>query len=52
MGGTVDGDRGDQALLAPPYTAQANDIAEIVGRFGEAVDTAIASLRARSEFPS
>ncbi len=35
----------------PPYIAQANDIAGIVGRFGEAVDTGIASIRARSEFP-
>ncbi|SDD17881.1 aspartate aminotransferase family protein [Belnapia rosea] len=44
MGGTIDGRRGDHAILAPPYIATAAQIDEIVDRFGEAVDAALASL--------
>ncbi|MCW3836220.1 aspartate aminotransferase family protein [Sphingomonas canadensis] len=37
--GTIDGVNGDHVLLAPPYIAQADDIARIVERLGEAVDS-------------
>ncbi|MBC9206201.1 aspartate aminotransferase family protein [Roseomonas aerophila] len=43
-GGTLDGQRGDHVLLAPPYIVSAAEIDLIVERLGEAVDTAIASL--------
>ncbi|HEY0838464.1 MAG TPA: aspartate aminotransferase family protein [Azospirillum sp.] len=42
MGGTVDGRRGDHVLLAPPFTVTADDVAEIVGLLGEAVDSVLA----------
>ena len=41
MGGTVDGRRGDHIVIAPPYIAQAADIAAIVERLGDAVDDAL-----------
>ena len=44
MGGTIDGKRGDHAILAPPYIVDAAQIGMIVDRFGDAVDAAIASL--------
>jgi adenosylmethionine-8-amino-7-oxononanoate aminotransferase len=42
-GGTVDGQRGDHVLLAPPYITAPGEIDEIVDILGEAVDAAIAS---------
>ncbi len=36
-GGMVDGQAGDQVLLAPPFIAGESDLAEIVGRLAEAV---------------
>ena len=36
-GGTVDGTRGDHALLAPPFICTPADISEIVARFTQAV---------------
>jgi adenosylmethionine-8-amino-7-oxononanoate aminotransferase len=44
MGGTIDGQRGDHVLLAPPFIATARDIDTIVERLGEAIDSSIASL--------
>ena len=44
MGGTVDGQRGDHVLLAPPFISTGEDLATIAGRLGEAVDAAIATL--------
>lgn len=41
MGGTIDGQRGDHVLLAPPFTASAGDLAEIVGRLAESIDAAL-----------
>ncbi|MGH7400675.1 MAG: aspartate aminotransferase family protein [Candidatus Rokuibacteriota bacterium] len=41
MGGTIDGDRGDHVLLAPPFVVSEADLATIVERLGEAVDAAI-----------
>ena len=43
MGGTVDGRYGDHVLLAPPFIATDDELAQIVARLGEAVDAAIAA---------
>ena len=40
MGGTIDGQRGDHVLLAPPFIVSASQIDEIVDRLGSAVDDA------------
>lgn len=41
MGGTIDGQRGDHVLLAPPLIATEEDLSEIVGRLHESIDAAI-----------
>ena len=41
MGGTIDGQRGDHVLLAPPFIATAADLSEIVSRLEEAVEAAL-----------
>jgi adenosylmethionine-8-amino-7-oxononanoate aminotransferase len=46
MGGTIDGERGDHVLLAPPFIATPAQIDEIVTRLGEAVDAALRELPA------
>ena len=43
MGGTIDGNRGDHVLLAPPFISTLAEIDEIVRRLGDAVDAAIAT---------
>ncbi|MBV8538872.1 MAG: aminotransferase class III-fold pyridoxal phosphate-dependent enzyme, partial [Alphaproteobacteria bacterium] len=43
MGGTIDGRLGDHVLLAPPFIATEQEIREIVGRLGEAVEAALVS---------
>lgn len=43
MGGTIDGQRGDHILLAPPFIATAQDIDAIVARLGDAVEAATAN---------
>jgi adenosylmethionine-8-amino-7-oxononanoate aminotransferase len=43
-GGTIDGTRGDHALIAPPFIVSATQIDDIVGRLGDAVDAAVASV--------
>ncbi|HYS48513.1 MAG TPA: aspartate aminotransferase family protein, partial [Xanthobacteraceae bacterium] len=40
-GGTLDGERGDHVLLAPPFIADAAVIDTIVERLGDAIDAAI-----------
>ncbi|MCO5100182.1 MAG: aspartate aminotransferase family protein [Burkholderiaceae bacterium] len=45
MGGTIDGQRGDHVLLAPPFTVSASEIDAIVERLGEALDASLAALR-------
>ncbi len=45
MGGTIDGERGDHVLLAPPFIVTPGQVAEIVDRLGEAVDAALAETR-------
>lgn len=46
MGGTIDGRRGDHAILAPPYIVSAAQIDTIVSIFGDAVEAAIAGVNA------
>ena len=41
MGGTIDGQRGEHVLLAPPFIATAADLSEIVSRLEDAVDAAL-----------
>ena len=41
MGGTIDGQRGDHVLLAPPFIASESDLQEIVTRLLEAVNAAV-----------
>jgi adenosylmethionine-8-amino-7-oxononanoate aminotransferase len=41
MGGTIDGQRGDHILLAPPFIVTAHELSEIVARLAEAVDAAL-----------
>ena len=42
MGGTIDGQRGDHVLLAPPFIITSDQIGEIVDRLGSAIDDALA----------
>jgi adenosylmethionine-8-amino-7-oxononanoate aminotransferase len=42
-GGTVDGRRGDHVLLAPPFIITEDQIGELVGKLGRAIDTALAA---------
>ena len=42
MGGTVDGRYGDHILLAPPFIASRDELAQIVSRLAEALDAALA----------
>jgi adenosylmethionine-8-amino-7-oxononanoate aminotransferase len=43
-GGTIDGARGDHALIAPPFIVRESEIDAIVERLGDAVDAAVAGL--------
>ena len=43
-GGTIDGARGDHALLAPPFIVTEAQIDAIVERLGDAVDAAIGTI--------
>jgi adenosylmethionine-8-amino-7-oxononanoate aminotransferase len=44
MGGTIDGERGDHVLLAPPFIVDEAGIEAIVDRLGDAVDAAVAPV--------
>jgi adenosylmethionine-8-amino-7-oxononanoate aminotransferase len=46
MGGTIDGRLGDHLLLAPPFIVSDAELEEIVARLGDAIDAALAQLRA------
>ena len=46
MGGTIDGERGDHVLLAPPFIIDSSHIGMIVERLATAIDATIASLPA------
>jgi adenosylmethionine-8-amino-7-oxononanoate aminotransferase len=43
-GGTIDGARGDHALIAPPFIVNAVQVDDIVERLGDAVDAAVGSV--------
>ncbi len=43
-GGTIDGQRGDHVLLAPPFIIQRPEVAELVDRLGASIDAAIAAV--------
>ncbi len=43
MGGTIDGQRGDHILLAPPFIITEDQIAELTDKLGMAVDQALAA---------
>jgi adenosylmethionine-8-amino-7-oxononanoate aminotransferase len=43
-GGTIDGARGDHALIAPPFIVREDQIDDIVERLGDAVDAAVGSI--------
>ena len=47
MGGTIDGNRGDHVLIAPPFVVDALTIDTIVERLGDAIDAAVDGLPAR-----
>jgi len=44
MGGTVDGQRGDHVLIAPPFIATEDQLATIAERLHQTVDAAIATV--------
>jgi adenosylmethionine-8-amino-7-oxononanoate aminotransferase len=46
MGGTIDGQRGDHVLLAPPFTVSDGELDAIVERLAQALDAALAELPA------
>ena len=46
MGGTIDGRLGDHLLLAPPFIVTDAELEEIVARLGDAIDAALAKVRA------
>jgi adenosylmethionine-8-amino-7-oxononanoate aminotransferase len=41
MGGSIDGERGDHVLLAPPFIVNGSQIETIVERLGEAIDATL-----------
>jgi adenosylmethionine-8-amino-7-oxononanoate aminotransferase len=43
MGGTIDGERGDHVLIAPPFIIDAATVDTVVERLGDAIDAAIAA---------
>jgi adenosylmethionine-8-amino-7-oxononanoate aminotransferase len=45
MGGTIDGERGDHVLLAPPYVVRESELDQIVERLARAIDAGIAASR-------
>ena len=45
MGGTIDGERGDHVLLAPPFIATRAELDEIVARLASAIDSGTAALK-------
>ncbi|NRR32226.1 aspartate aminotransferase family protein [Oxalobacteraceae bacterium] len=44
MGGTIDGQRGDHILLAPPYIVTETELEDIVERLRDSVDAALACV--------
>jgi adenosylmethionine-8-amino-7-oxononanoate aminotransferase len=46
MGGTIDGQRGDHILLAPPFIITDDQVGELTDKLGRALDRALAEVRA------
>ncbi|MDM0048393.1 aspartate aminotransferase family protein [Variovorax sp. J22R115] len=46
FGGTVDGERGDHVLLAPPFIAPRQELQDIAGRLASAIDAVTRSVAA------
>ncbi|TFW10712.1 aspartate aminotransferase family protein [Massilia arenosa] len=45
MGGTIDGERGDHVLLAPPFIVSDGELGDIVTRLADALRAALAQVR-------
>lgn len=45
MGGTIDGQRGDHVLVAPPFIASEQDIDQIVSLLRKSIDEALVAIR-------
>jgi adenosylmethionine-8-amino-7-oxononanoate aminotransferase len=45
MGGTIDGQRGDHILLAPPFNITERHVTEIVDKLAVSIDAALATVR-------
>jgi adenosylmethionine-8-amino-7-oxononanoate aminotransferase len=45
MGGTIDGERGDHVLLAPPFITSESDLDRIVDLLALSIDQSIESVR-------
>jgi hypothetical protein len=46
-GGTIDGQKGDHVLLAPPFIATDDVLAEIVSRLVDSVDGALKRVKGK-----
>src|SRR5690606_40258120 len=46
MGGTIDGERGDHVLIAPPFIVTPADVDRIVERLGDAVTASLDAVQA------
>jgi adenosylmethionine-8-amino-7-oxononanoate aminotransferase len=45
MGGTIDGQRGDHVMVAPPFNIREQHVTEIVDKLAVSVDAALATVR-------
>ncbi|MDQ3025458.1 MAG: aspartate aminotransferase family protein [Pseudomonadota bacterium] len=45
MGGTIDGERGDHVLIAPPFIATRGELDQVVERLAAAIDSGTAALK-------
>jgi adenosylmethionine-8-amino-7-oxononanoate aminotransferase len=45
MGGTLDGERGDHVLLAPPFIVSEAEIDELVEKLAHAIDSGTRALK-------
>ena len=45
MGGTIDGEYGDHALLAPPFIIDDSHVEELVDKLGRSLDQTLASAQ-------
>lgn len=49
VGGTLDGNQGDVAILAPPYIATNNELEEIIDKFDGALRSVLDDVRKTSQ---